>query len=105
MPSIRTGEAKVEKRQKRTKITRTNQLAYVLRDAERVRGNRTQYNSHYGRSQNVITVTDKNGITDLIKIEQIENTNKNTNNEPTTRKSSRIKTVIPIIRYGNSLTH
>ena len=54
---------------------------------------------------NVITVTNKNGNTDSIKIEQIENTNQNTNNEPTTRMSSRIKTVNPKLRYGNPITH
>ena len=51
---------------------------------------------------NITTVTDKNGNT--ASIEQIENTNRNTNNELTTRKSSRIKNVIPIIRYGNPMT-
>ena len=51
----------------------------------------------------VITVTDKNGNTDLIKIEKIEYTNQNNNNEPTTRKSARNGTVNPIIRYGNPI--
>ena len=51
-----------------------------------------------------ITVTDKNGNADLIKIEQIENTNQNTNNL-TTRKSTRIKTINPILRYCNPVTH
>ena len=54
---------------------------------------------------NIITVTDKNGNTGLKKIEQMEITNQNTNNEMKTRKSARIKTVNPIIRYGNSITH
>ena len=54
---------------------------------------------------NVMTVTDKNGNTDVIKIEQIENTNQNTNNEPTTRKTSRFETGNPIKRYGNPATH
>ena len=53
---------------------------------------------------NVITVTHKNGYTDLIKTEQIENTNENTNNEPSTPKSSRIKTVNSILRFGNPIT-
>ena len=57
------------------------------------------------KDPNVITITDRNGNTNLIKIEQIENTNQNTNNEPTTRKSSSIKTVNPIIRFGNPITH
>ena len=53
---------------------------------------------------NVITVTEKNCKTDLIKIEQIEHTNQNNNDEATTRKSSRLKIVNPITRFGNPIT-
>ena len=54
---------------------------------------------------NIITVTDKNGSTDLMRIEQLENPDQNINNEKTTRNSTRIKTVNPIIRYGNPIKH
>ena len=54
-----------------------------------------------------ITVVDRNGNTDSINIEQIENININANyeNEPAIRKPTRIKTTNPIIRYGNPMTH
>ena len=54
-----------------------------------------------------ITVVDKNGNTDSIKIEQIENINIDTNyeNEPAIQKSTRIKTTNPILRYGNPIPH
>ena len=52
---------------------------------------------------NVITVVvDQNGSNDLIKtenIEQIEN-----QNEQSTRKSTRLRSTNPIIRYGNPIT-
>ena len=56
---------------------------------------------------NAITVIDRNGNTDLIKIERTENTNLNINNdnETTTRKPTRIKTANPIIRHGNPIPH
>ena len=55
-----------------------------------------------------ITVTDRNGNTNSIKTEQIEDININTNENHkkiTTRKHSRIKSANPIIRYGNPITH
>ena len=57
-------------------------------------------------NSDTITVVDRNGNTELIKIEQIENININTNykNEPTIRKSTRIKTTNPILRYANPIT-
>ena len=67
----------------------------------------TQHNTTLTTEEdpNVITEMDKIGNTDLRKIEQTENTNQNTNHELTTRKSSRIKTSNPLIRYGNPTTH
>ena len=73
-----------------------------LNESEEIQNNTTPTTEE---DPNVITVTDKIGNTDLIKNEQIENTNKSTNNEPTTRKSSRIETVNPIIRFVNPITH
>ena len=54
-----------------------------------------------------ITVTDRYSNTDLIKIDQKENTNQNTNNENalTTQKLTKVKTANPIIPYGNPITH
>ena len=56
---------------------------------------------------NTIAVVDRNGNTDSIKIERIENIYINTNyeNEPAIRKSMRMKITNPILRYGNPITH
>ena len=53
-----------------------------------------------------ITVVDRNGNTDSMKIEQLENTNKHKlRKEPTIQKSTRVKRTNPILRYGNPITH
>ena len=54
-----------------------------------------------------ITLVDRNGNTNSIKNEQRENININANyeNELTIRKSTRIKTTNPILRYGKPITH
>ena len=52
-----------------------------------------------------IPVVDRNGNTDSMKIEQIENINTIYENEPAIRKSTRIKTTNPILRYGNPIPH
>ena len=58
-------------------------------------------------NQDTITVVERNGNTESKKIEQTENININTNyeNQPAIRKSTRIKTTNPILRYGNPITH
>ena len=51
---------------------------------------------------NVITVVDQNGNTDLIKSENIES-NEN-QSEQNLRKSARLRSTNPINRYGNPIT-
>ena len=103
--SVRTGEEKVDKSLKHKKSPGQTNLQMHLEkpnESEEIQNNTTPTTEE---DPNVITVPDKNGNTDLLKKEQIENTNQNTNNESTTRKSSRIKTVNPIIRFGNPILH
>ena len=51
---------------------------------------------------NVITVVDQNGNTDLIKTENIEQTDNQ--NQQNIRKSTRLRSTNPINRYGNPIT-
>ena len=51
---------------------------------------------------NVITVVDQNGNTDLLKTENIEQTDNQ--NEQNSRKSTRLRSTNPINRYGIPIT-